>query len=85
MPLIQSITPPTPARIIQKANIQNTQFSAMQMPGQSTQNKQSNETGDQAIEPAAPPSALQMQIKALISEQLETLFTDAGQEPAKPS
>lgn len=67
MPLIQPITPIQPVRAVFKPDIQDQSQPAPLANASGTPSD--NEMGDQAVEPAAPPSALQMQIKALISEQ----------------
>ena len=82
---IQPLTPPTPMRPAPREDAQTVAYSNMQVPGQSNQYAQTNEIGDKAIEPAAPPSALQMQIQALISEQAQPLPGTTAPDPAETS
>lgn len=84
MPVIQPVTHLAPVRAVSKSDGHSTTYSPLQTPAQSTQHPQQNEIGDKAIEPAAPPTALQMQIKALLSEQSQMLSKASEDEPANP-
>ena len=79
MPLIQPIAPIQPVRAVFKPDIQDQAQPAPLANASGTPSD--NEMGNQAVEPAAPPSALQMQIKALISEQAEPRTDDAEPDP----
>lgn len=77
MPLIQPIAAPTPVRSVHSGDTQDNRSSQAATMSHAPLTAKYNETGDKAVEPAAPPSALQLQIKAIISEQAQTMENDA--------
>jgi hypothetical protein len=85
MPLIQSTLPITPLRPASRPASQQTYTPAFTNPSASPLAKTAQETGDKAIEAAAPPSVLQLQIKAIISEQALHLKDQSTPESEDPS
>ena len=82
MPLIQPITSPQPTRAAFQTH---TQTHVQTAPlAHTTSDPSKNETGINAVAPAAPPSALQMQIQALISEQAQDVSKEAEQNRIRP-
>lgn len=69
MPLIHPIPPVTPARLMARPDTPAPQYAVQTAQSVTQTDARTNETKGQAVAPAAPPSVLQMQIKALISEQ----------------
>ncbi|SHI05284.1 hypothetical protein [Marivita hallyeonensis] len=84
MPLIHPISSVSPLRPAQKTDM-GSQQSALPHGATAAAKLDENETGKKAVEPAAPPSALQLQIKALISEQSQDQQHPNGQASEAPS
>ena len=85
MPLIQPINPAAPVRATLKTGVAEAQQTPSTIMAQASHHAQDNEIGAKAVEPAAPPSAVQLQIKALMSEQAEIAAHTAQTLPEKAS
>lgn len=86
MPIIQPIAPTIPNRLAVQPDLAD-QSQASVSPDPATPTSAAyNETGEKAVQPSAPPSALQLQIQALITEQEGMVVTDeveVGETPAR--
>ncbi len=84
MPIIQPIAPTIPSRLaVQTDPMTQSQTNGSPIPATPT-SAAYNETGEQAVQPSAPPSALQLQIQALITEQEGMVVADEAENGKTP-
>ncbi|OSQ48171.1 hypothetical protein [Marivita geojedonensis] len=86
MSLIQSTMPSAASHVIRKPDATaRIQPVFITVPPVAQASPDHRTTNDQVVAPAAPPSAVQLQIKALISEQVQTVVNAQQGVPADPS
>lgn len=83
MPLIQSTLPSVSSHVTRKpGDPARQQTVILSVPASTQPQHPAASNDDKAVTPAAPPSAIQLQIKAIITEQAQTI--EAAAEDASP-